>query len=298
MSESVTRRRLSEEELVAFFGAMLSMAAADGEIDHQEVGYIFDLLSLQELSDGAHEAIRAHLASPPDLEACLERLRFTHNGVRCGLLLGMLHIAWANEIMDPSEGKTLAMAQRHLRVSSFERAKLESFVDTVRELEQRGLDDDYARHSLKRAASELEAAAIPITAVYYGGSMVRLTAAGIKSALSALELSPAKVPDVYLALLLGVLVGVRLAGRGGLTLPPASAAADPYKTVAVVEETPVTPATPVTDNLQAAIDDLIERVVDLEETADESDEDRQALRALTKRLRALQNAMQQRRRGG
>ena len=131
MTESAAPGRLTEAELVAFFGALLSMAAADGEIDHDEVGYIFDLMSVQKLSEHAHEEIRRYVAEPPDLERCLRRLADTHVEVRCGLMLGMLHIAWADEVMNLSESRTLEMAQRRLRVTSAQRSRLESFVDTV-----------------------------------------------------------------------------------------------------------------------------------------------------------------------
>ena len=52
---------LSESELVAFFGALFSMAEADGHMDQEEIGLIFDLISVYELSEEAHQEIRGHL---------------------------------------------------------------------------------------------------------------------------------------------------------------------------------------------------------------------------------------------
>jgi len=270
------RITLSEDDRVAFLGAMLAMAAADGRVEATEVDHIFDLISSQQLSREAHRELQQYLVAPPELQVCLDRLRSTEETIRTGLMLALLQVAWADEVMDPAETSLLDSAQDSLRVSRTQRAAMEDFVARVRQVAHRGIDDGDSALALTEAVGALTDAAVPIRAVYLSGSILHLRAAGIASSLDSVGLGVGTVPGLDVAVLFSVelCLGVRRAFSEA------------------VEERREQRAM---DNLQSAINELIDRVVELEEAADESEEDLVAMRALTRRLRALQQALYTRR---
>jgi len=255
---------------------MLSMAAADGRIDTNEIDLIFDLISVQQLTEESHLEIQRYLIKPPPLESCLSGLRYTVEAIRHGLMLGLLQVAWADEVMDPAETTLLDSAQRFLAVSRRQRSSMEGFVAAVRKVTQRGVDDDQSTQILRESVASLTDARVPITAVYFAGSIIRLRAAGICEGLEAIGLGVGTVPGLDVAVLFSVelCMGVRKAlGRS-------------------IEERREQRAM---KNLQGAINELIDRVVELEESADENTTDLEAMKTLTKRLRTLQQALYSRR---
>jgi uncharacterized tellurite resistance protein B-like protein len=262
---------LTESERVAFLGAMLSMAAADGRIEASEVDHIFDLISVQQLSREAHTTLQEYLVDPPELHDCLARLRSTGDAVRLGLMLGLLQVAWADEVMDPAETSLLDSARETLRVSLEQRRVMERFIDGARELMQRGVDDQRACETLTRIVSDMTDVGIPLAAVYYAGTILRLRAAGIAAGLDTVGLGVGTVPGLDIAVLFSVELCMAVRQAFGEAIEQRR------------EQRAV-------DNLQAAINELIDRVVELEETADDNEQERAALQSLTKRLRALQQA--------
>lgn len=265
----VTTRKLSEADRVAFYGALFAIAAADGHVEQAELDLILDQISIQPLSDENDSQVRTYLVDPPSLDDCLARVAGADRAVRLAFLLGLIQVALADSVVRSPEGALLDRAQGRLRVPPRERSALEKFAAVTTRIERRGLDDEQTRATLERAVAELTDAGVPPQVIYFGGTLPRLRAAGITAGLDAIGLGIGTVPGLDAALLLSVELGAGVRRA----LDPALARLQAERAMR---------------NLEAAIADLIDRVVELEEDAGEDQDTRRALHTLTRRLRTLQ----------
>jgi hypothetical protein len=138
---------------------------------------------------------------------------------------------------------------------------------------------------LKQAAAGLGAVGVPIAAVYFSGTVIGLSASGITSGLAALGLGFGMVSGIGAAILIGT--GVFLAARWLL---------DPGNTRGrgLLQRERERRAQLVIRNLQEAINLIIARVTALQEEASRAAANEEAIRALTERLRALQQLLAKR----
>ncbi len=185
---SVDFTSFSEADRIAFAAALFAIAAADGSLDREELGLIFDTLVLDGLSAAARKEIQGYLITPPPLNDALEQLAHADETLRYSLLLLLTDIALADDVLTMEEGRGLWVAQRKLGLPDTQMQAILQFCRQMRALRVRGLDDHYAADVIKRAAAGLRAAGVPIAAIYFSGSVVGLSAAGITSGLAALGL--------------------------------------------------------------------------------------------------------------
>jgi len=188
-STSFDAKNLSEADRKAFAGALFAIAAADGAFDREEFGLIFETLMLDGLSDAARQEIQGYLIQPPRLEVVLDQLATADATLRYGLMVLLVDIAWADDLLTPEEEFGLWVAQEKLGVTDEQRQAIHAFIQKLRQVRARGLNDDYAADAVKNAAAGLSAVGVPIAAVYFSGSVVGLSAAGITSGLAALGMS-------------------------------------------------------------------------------------------------------------
>lgn len=267
----VRPQKLSESDRVAFYGSLFAMAAVDGHVQQRELDLILDQVAIEPLSEDNNSRVRAFLVEPPSLDSCLARIATADRTLRLAFFLGLLQVALADSVVRSPEQDLLDRAQRDLTVPPRERSALEKFAAATTRLEHRGLDDEHARLTLERATTELTDAGVPPGVVYFGGTLVRLRAAGITSGLDSIGLGFGTVPGLDAALLLSVELGAGLRRA----LDPGLARLQAERAMR---------------NLEAAITELIERVVELEDSAAEDQDSLRALRTLTRRLRTLQQA--------
>src|SRR5690554_1025019 len=107
---------LSEQQQLAFYGALFAIAAADDDIDERESDQILDSLHLDGLSESAREKAFALSIAPPPLQACLEFFRDAPEEVRLGLMLNLVDVALADGEIEPGEPMTLEQARVSLGV--------------------------------------------------------------------------------------------------------------------------------------------------------------------------------------
>ncbi|MFN6065837.1 MAG: TerB family tellurite resistance protein, partial [Pseudanabaena sp.] len=123
--------------------------------------------------------------------------------LRYGVMMNMIDTAWADGVLDPQESKALELAQAELNISNEQRQAIANFVQKMREIRTRGLDDTQAADAIKTATAGLSAVGVPIAAVYLSGSVIGLSAAGITSGLAAIGLGFGMVPGIGIAVLVG-----------------------------------------------------------------------------------------------
>lgn len=285
MNTSFDFNKLPERERVAYFGSMFAVASCDGDMAREEMALIFESLDQDGLSEGARATLRSYLIDPPKLNACLDILAQGSDELRYGTMIALFDIAMADDILEPQEKAALAEAQQRLRITEPQMKAIEKFVAEVRRIRARGLDDNIAAEGMKKAASGLTAVGIPIAAVYFSGSVIGLSAAGITSGLAALGLGFGMVPGIGVAIVIGVAAfyGTSwLLGRGKTNKKAMLQAERERRAQLVIR------------NLQDAINDLLSRIASLKDAAEKVSKNQEAISSLSQRLRALQQLLARR----
>ncbi|NUU95365.1 hypothetical protein XO10_02170 [Marinitoga sp. 1135] len=178
--------------------------------------------------------------------------------------------------------------RKELNINDEQDKEIRNFVLKMKKIRERGLNDEYAKDTIKTAISGLSAVGVPITAIYFSGSVVGLSAAGITSGLAALGLGAGMVPGIGTAILLGVTVFMILAKILDI--------GDKRKKEKFQKERERR-AEQVIKNLQETINDLIERIEILEKKADDSEANKKAVEQLTKRITLLKQIIENKKRG-
>ncbi|MDY7021367.1 MAG: DUF1232 domain-containing protein [Cyanobacteriota bacterium] len=125
---------LSEQESLAFYGALFAMAAADGSVDPEEAKLIINLINLDSLSESTKRQLQSYLILPPDLETCLNQLSGATAVVKERLILYFIEIALACEGLSKEEKKAMKLAKAKLKVSESKFKELKNFVYKMKEI--------------------------------------------------------------------------------------------------------------------------------------------------------------------
>jgi uncharacterized membrane protein YkvA (DUF1232 family) len=131
---------LSEQESLAFYGALFAMAAADGSVDPEEVKLIINLINLDSLSEVTKRQLQSYLILPPDLGTCLNQLSTTTAVVKERLILYFLEIALACEGISKEESKAIKLAKTKLKVSDGKFKDLKNFVYQMKKIADHNID--------------------------------------------------------------------------------------------------------------------------------------------------------------
>ena len=277
--------KLPEEQRLAFYGALFAIASSDGHFDKDEMDLICGVMDLDGMSDYAKEQIQEYIIEPPNLFDCLRVLNGSDETLRYGVMMNMVDTAWADDYLDLQESKALAFAQAELSISNEQRQAIDNFVQKMREIRARGLDDTQAADAIKTATAGLSAVGVPIAAVYLSGSVIGLSAAGITSGLATIGLGFGMVPGIGIAVLVGagIFMGVsQLLDVGGQQEKERLMAERERKAQLVII------------NLQGALNKLIERVANLQTVAADAEANKEAIRVLTEKMRYLQQLVAKR----
>jgi uncharacterized tellurite resistance protein B-like protein len=284
-SQTLDLAKVSERDRLAFYGALFAIAIADGSVDKDEMALIFGIMDLEGMSESAKRQVQSYIIEPPPLQECLKTLSKADDSLRFGVMVNLIDIVWANDELDPNEKNAIKLAKQELRITDEQVQAIEAFIQKMREIRARGLDDNQAAEAVKTAAAGLSSVGIPIAAVYFSGSVVGLSAAGITSGLAALGLGFGMVPGIGVAVLLGtgIFLGVSaLLDTGNQRTKEEESKKRERKAQLVIE------------NLQGALNGLIERIETLQTAAADAEANREAIRTLTEKMRYLQQLIAKR----
>jgi uncharacterized tellurite resistance protein B-like protein len=198
--------QIDEKTRLAFYGALFAIAEADGSIDKEEIELAFSIIDLENMSEETKRTVYSYIVQAPKLPDCLHQLSDADERLRFGLMLNLLDTAWANDDLDDAEKALIQLAQKELQVSDEQLAAIETFVHKMREIRIRGIDDNIAADSIKQAAAGLSAVGVPLAAVWFSGSVIGFSAAGITSGLAALGAMVGiggMIPGIGVAILAG-----------------------------------------------------------------------------------------------
>jgi hypothetical protein len=277
---------LSDEELVAVYGAFFAMAAADGAVDDEELVNIFARMNLQGLSDPAARIVRGYLFEPPALTDALEPLRKSSNDVRYGVLVHLMDVALADAVYAPSEQQAIQQARAMMGASEEQVDAIEAFIRDVRGIQQAGVSDADAHRRMAEAGNRLDDAGVPRKSMALSGSVAAASASGIGAAAIA-GLGLTLVPGVGLAVAGGAAAYVamrRITGRSG---PPPKSEEDLAETNRIIR------------HLSSAIEDCRRRVTSLESltgsSRSESERHAERARQLNRRIDCMRRLLARKR---
>lgn len=292
MNEPLDLAKVSESDRLAFYGALFAIATADEQIDKEEMEFIFGIMDLDNMSEAGKRRVQSYIIEPPSIEQCVKKLSCADERLRFGLMVNLVEVVYANDELDIAEKNAFLLAREHLKVSVKQFNAIVNFVKEIRKIRARGLDDNQAADAVKAAAAGLGAVGIPIAAVYFSGSVIGLSAAGITSGLAALGLGFGMVPGIGIAVLVGagIFWGVsQILDLGG------------NRSKEEVRKEQERKAQLVIQNMQGAINQLVEQITnlqgkatDLESSAARAEASQEAIRILTERLRFMQQSVTKR----
>jgi uncharacterized tellurite resistance protein B-like protein len=122
---------LPEVQRVAFYGAMLAIAAADGTLGQDELDLIFQYIHTDGLSDRSRTIIWEYLVDTPLLTDCLASFATSHDQVRCAVMVYLIEIALADRILAAGEDEALLQARTFLRISQKQIEAIERYICNV-----------------------------------------------------------------------------------------------------------------------------------------------------------------------
>jgi hypothetical protein len=270
--------KLSSKELMAVYGVSFASANADGNMEKEELLAIYETMDVNKLSDSERAIVHGYIIHPPKLEDCLKQLASVADEVKYAVAVNVIEVLLADDVITKKEEAVQFALKNELGVSFKQQEAIIEFVKVARKVMRDGLDNNAAEKALKSAAGGLAAVGIPIAAVYFSGSVIGLSAAGITSGLAAVGLGLGMVPGIGVAVLIGtgVFLGVKyLLGDSKETKEKQRTLEKERKAQLVIK------------NLQEAINVIIERIAGLDESVGKLEEDRQALMLLKERLQRL-----------
>ncbi len=152
----------SESELLAFYGSLFAIGAADGSVDIDELNLLFKTINLDKFSSSAKTQIQSYTANPPSLSDCLQTLSQSAEPLRLGVMYFLISIAWANNTIHPKESEAIQSAKKLLAVSDRQVQAMQEFMQDLQAVQAAGNPKNRAGHSVKSAVSKLKNVGIPL----------------------------------------------------------------------------------------------------------------------------------------
>ena len=162
MSEKDIFATSSETELLAFYGSLFAIAAADGSVDIDELNLLFKTINLEKFSDSAKAQIQSYTANPPSLDDCLQTLSQSAEPLRLGVMYFLLSIAVANKTLHPGESEAIQSAKKMLAVSDLQLQAMQEFIANMKQIQEVAPNKNQSPASFNTGVSQLKNLGIPI----------------------------------------------------------------------------------------------------------------------------------------
>ncbi len=293
--ESLDFSQIDDETRLAFYGALFAIAEADGGIDKEELEFIFSIIDLENMSEEARRKVQSFIIQAPPPFECLRKMSNADERLRFGLMLNLVDTAWANDELDEAEKQLISLAQTELKISNEQLKAIEAFVHKMREIRIRGIDDQVAADAIKQATASLSAVGVPLAAVWFSGSVLGFSAAGITSGLAALGAMVGvggMIPGIGVAIIGGaaLFVGINsLLDTGGKRRKRQFQQEKERKAQLVIQN-----MHNAMSELVGKISELTEKATALEISAAEAEANRKAIETLTHKLKLMRQSVNKR----
>ncbi|MBM2813558.1 MAG: hypothetical protein HW421_320 [Ignavibacteria bacterium] len=269
-------KSIPQEQLVAFYGLLFSAGIADSILEKEELQTIYEFIDLDILAAKNKDTVRNFVLNPPEPEECLRTIAEGKDELRFAVLVGVVEVVLADEIIVTQEHQFLDTVCLELNIAGNQLDAVIFFIEESKRIIHEEMDDETAGNALLKVALALKEAGIPISAVYFSGTIISLSAAGITNGLVALGLEPELVMGVGVAPLIGAGIFDKLKAALG----------DSKKKKEKERKSKI-----VIRNLQEAITKIINKIEELESTAMDTDENDKAIIQLKERLLKLKKVV-------
>jgi hypothetical protein len=187
-----------EEVKVLYARVVALQSLMDGRLDPREIEYLYVFMSRVDLSSDSREEVRQALgtkdASPEHVarlvKEVISAVPDNQEEISVSIIKDMVHLSHADNVVPPKEKAAIGAAAR---AHFGERApKVIDLAEKTVRYEKALIDGKVSAGELEAHVKEIvavaTAASIPITALFFSGSVIGLSAAGITSGLAALGL--------------------------------------------------------------------------------------------------------------
>jgi hypothetical protein len=187
------------EEIKVLYARVLALQSLmDGRLDPREIEYLYVFMSRVSMSSDSREEVRQTLAttepSPENVvrlvKEVISAVPDNQEEIAVSIIKDMVHLSHADNVVSPQEKAAIgAAAGAHFG----ERApKVINLAEKTVRYEKALIDGKVSAGELEAHVKEIvavaTAASVPITALFFSGSVIGLSAAGITSGLAALGL--------------------------------------------------------------------------------------------------------------
>ncbi|MCY7384488.1 MAG: DUF1232 domain-containing protein [Microcoleus sp. CAN_BIN18] len=165
----------SETELLAFYGSLFAIAAADDSVDIDELNLLFKTINLDKFSDSAKTQIQSYTTNPPSLGAGLQTISHSAEPLRLGVMYFAIGIAWANNTIHPKESAAIALTQKQLGISDEQTQAMQEFIADLQKIREAVPNPSQASASFNSGVSKLKTAGIPLDLIAPKGTSTSLS---------------------------------------------------------------------------------------------------------------------------
>lgn len=280
--DSLDLKNIPQEQLVAFYGLAFAGANADKSLEKEELMAIFEVLDLESLDEANKKKVFGYIINPPSVESCFDVLKNVDGNLKYAAVVSVVEVLLADDFINQEEMECLDDICGKLNVNMEQKDAIIAFVKEGRRVIREGLDGNAAEVAIKNASAGLAAVGVPIAAVYFSGTVIGLSAAGITSGLAALGLGLGMIPGIGVCILVGTGLFLALKAIFGNSRE---------NKLEIIKENRERKIQLVIKNLQNAINTIIDRIKDLESKASTAEANKDAIYQLKDRLTLLQKAL-------
>ena len=284
MSKNNKEVQFNEDQLINLYGIQFAIAYADGELDKDELKKIFEVMNYSEFSNDGRIRVQSFFLEPPVLNDILLEMKNDISEIKYTAYMNAIEVAISNDGVSELQENELNKIKESFEITEVQAKKMREFAIKAKEIADRGIDDKYAADALKSGVAGLGAVGVPVAAVYFSGSVIGLSAAGITSGLAAVGLGFGMIPGIGVAIVLGAAIFI------GLTKLFDVGEKRKKKKHQLQKERR---AQLIIQNLQETINMLLDKIEILEEKAKNAEANKEAIKKLQdvlKSLRQIQNS--------
>lgn len=158
-------RPFSNEDTLAFFAVLFAVAAADKQIDEDELKLILASPEAHKLSAEDKETLQSYSYQPPELAASVHALAQADPELKFGLIFCLLNLVRINDKMTSAEAEAIAVAQNAFKIND---VQLDAIRDFIQLLATTQLEhSEQAMPDIKAATERMKSVGIPVKALLY-----------------------------------------------------------------------------------------------------------------------------------
>ncbi len=279
--------KFNENQLIDIYGLLFKIAYVDGGLDKDELRKIYEIMNTEGFSERGKLEIQNYLVEEPDVEEIIENIKKDEKEIKHIAYLNSIEISICNDEINAVQQEQLSRLKNEFGITDDQNLEMRKFAQKAKEIADRGIDDKFAEDALMTGIAGLSAVGVPIAAVYFSGSVIGLSAAGITSGLAAIGLGFGMIPGIGVAVVIGAVIFMALTNVfdvGGKNAKQKAQAEKERRAEQVIK------------NLQDTINHLIDRIAELERKAQDANANKEAIYKLQetiRKLRQIQTAKKQ-----